>query len=134
MDERIKFGDIDIPVYYDGNLDNPIFKFKDLKLPVKMLERIEADEWFKSLSDGDLYVTELGLYDLLSIDDSNNARLWRRVVHEQLIELRKAKEYNMTEQFEEWEELASAYYIDEETGRMMKSVTVEGGDVVQVPA
>lgn len=133
MTEVVKFNNLTLPVYYDGNPDCPIFRFKDMGLPTRMLERIEADEYFVGLNgDSEIYITELGLYDLLAIDDSQSARLWRRVVHEQLIELRKQKEMSVSEQFEEWDHAADDYYFDVDTGRLMKSVTVEGGDVIQV--
>lgn len=130
--DSIVFGDINVPVYYDANLDTPVFKLKDLGYSVKMLEQIEEDEYFTHA--GEIFVTELGLYNLLSQDSGKNARLWRRVVHEQLIKLRKENGLNIWDQFDDWNEAASEYYFDEETGRMMKSVTVEGGDVVQIPA
>jgi hypothetical protein len=61
------------------------------------------------------------------------ARSWRRVVHEQLIKMRKDKQNDIIQQFEEWSEEMSNIYFDEETGNLMKSVTLSGGDVEQVP-
>ena len=40
---------------------------------------------------------------------------------------------NVEDQFEEWDELLDTIYIDQETGILMQSVTVAGGDVEQVP-
>lgn len=133
MNEVIRFNGLVVPVYYDGNEDNPIFKIKDIGVKYSILDKLEDDEWFKSF-DGDIYVTELGLYNLLSQMQDKNARLWRRVVHQQLIELRKQKQMSVSDQFNEWDEMAGEYYFDEESGRMMRNVTVEGGDVIQVPA
>lgn len=39
----------------------------------------------------------------------------------------------MAEQFQDWDDAAESIYFDEETGMMMQSVTVAGGDVEQVP-
>ena len=133
MAEVIKFGNMELEVYYYPETEEPIFRFRDLGLPFGMLERIEADEWWYD-NNHELFISELGLYDLLSIDDSETARLWRRVVHEQLIRLRKERELTISEQFEEWDEAASEYYFDESIGKLMRSVTVEGGDVIQVEA
>ena len=130
MDAIIRFGDMTLPVYYDGNDDSPIFKLKDLGVKVSRLDKLEADEWFKGL-DGEIYVTELGLYNLLSFMNNKSARLWRRVIHSQLIQMRKDAQKSIDEQFDDWNELANDYFFDEETGKLMKSVTVAGGDVEQ---
>lgn len=130
--EKIRFNDIEARVYYDGNTDEPIFKFEELGYPIKTLEQLEHDEYFRLGKD--MFVTELGLYNLLSHDDSESGRLWRRVVHEQLIEIRKKHNKSVIDQFNEWDEMAGEYYFDENTGRMMRNVTVNGGDVIQIPA
>ena len=36
-------------------------------------------------------------------------------------------------QFDEWDHALDAIYYDEETGLIMESVTVQGGDVDQIP-
>ena len=41
----------------------------------------------------------------------------------------KEKGRNITEQFEEWDHAMDNIYFDEETGQLMQSVTVPGGDV-----
>ena len=133
MSGIIRFGEMTLPVYYDGNEDTPIFKLKDLGVKVSRLDKLEEDEWFKGL-DGEIYVNELGLYNLLSFMNNRSARLWRRVIHSQLIQMRKDAGKNIEDQFDDWQEMANDYYFDEETGKLMKSVTVEGGDVEQVPA
>ena len=61
------------------------------------------------------------------------ARKWRRIVLSELISLRKAKNMTIEEQFDEWAKQIDDIYYDEETGRLMRSVTVPGGDVEQVP-
>jgi len=40
---------------------------------------------------------------------------------------------SIAEQFEEWDHAMDNIYFDEETGQLMQSVTVHGGDVMQVP-
>ena len=79
------------------------------------------------------FVTETGLYNILSQSRKPTARKWRRVVHEELIRLRKAKDMNVIEQFEEWDHELDDLYYDEETDTLMQSVTVQGGDVDQIP-
>lgn len=127
-DRMIIFGDKKIPVYYDPEED-PYFRLADTGYSVKDFEKIEHDEYFKH--NGEVFVTELGLYNLLSQDEGKNGRLWRRVVHEQLIDMRLKNGKYVEEQFSDWEQAAGDYYIDEDTGKMMRSVTVAGGDVIQ---
>lgn len=45
----------------------------------------------------------------------------------------KEKGRNIAEQFEEWDHAMDNIYFDEETGQLMQSVTVPGGDVIQIP-
>lgn len=130
-----------------ASLDDPIFRASDVANLIdysegntwKMLEMCEQDEKLtlpivvagQRRSVG--FVTELGLYNILSQSRKPIARKWRRVIHEQLIEMRKAKKMNIVEQFEEWDHELDAIYFDEDTNTLMKSVTVAGGDVEQVP-
>lgn len=79
-------------------------------------------------------VTELGLYSILEQSRMPIARVWRRVINEQLIKMRRDKGYDIEQQFDEWSHEMDDYYIDEETGKLMRSVTVAGGDVIQVEA
>jgi hypothetical protein len=78
-------------------------------------------------------VTELGLYNVLSQSRKPIARGWRRVVHQELIELRRSRQKNIAEQFEDWNDALDSIYFDEETGILMQSVTMPGGDVDQIP-
>lgn len=50
-----------------------------------------------------------------------------------MIALRRSRGKNISEQFEDWDYMADTIYFDEVTGRLMRSVTVPGGDVEQVP-
>lgn len=79
------------------------------------------------------FITETGLYNVLSQSRKPIARAWRRVIHEELIQLRKTRGMNVIQQFEDWDSKADSIYFDEETGMLMQSVTVPGGDVEQIP-
>jgi len=61
------------------------------------------------------------------------ARKWRKIIHEELVALRRARGNSVVDQFNEWDRLSDTLYFDEETGIMMQSVTVAGGDVEQIP-
>ena len=54
-------------------------------------------------------------------------------MHDELISMRRSKGRNIAEQFEEWDHALDNIYFDEETGKLMQSVTVQGGDVEQIP-
>ena len=142
---NIKFMDHTLPVY--DSLDEPKFKASDIATAIdysdgnvwKMLEMCEADEKLnlplvvagqrRSVS----FVTEIGLYNILSQSRKPIARAWRRIIHEELIALRITRGKNIAEQFEDWDKQADAIYFDEGTGMLMQSVTVPGGDVEQIP-
>lgn len=129
------------------SLDDPIFKASDVADMIdysegntwKMLEMCEKDEKLnlplvvagqkRSVS----FVTEHGLYNILAQSRKPIARKWRRVVHDELIRLRKSRDMNVVEQFDEWDHALDDIYWDEETQTLMQSVTVQGGDVIQVP-
>lgn len=79
------------------------------------------------------FLTETGLYNVLSQSRKQIARGWRRIIHNELIFLRHSREKDIVEQFEDWDHELDNIYFDEETGRLMQSVTVQGGDVIQIP-
>lgn len=130
-----------------ASLDEPIFKASDVANMIeysegntwKMLEMCEKDEKLnlplvvagqkRSVS----FVTEHGLYNVLAQSRKPIARKWRRVIHDELINLRKSRNMNVVEQFEEWDHALDDLYWDEETQTLMQSVTVQGGDVEQIP-
>lgn len=142
---NIKFMEHTLPVY--DSFDEPKFKASDIATAIdysdgnvwKMLEMCEADEKLnlplvvagqrRSVS----FVTEMGLYNILSQSRKPIARAWRRIVHEELVALRIARGKNIAEQFEDWDKQADTIYFDEETGMLMQSVTIPGGDVEQIP-
>lgn len=132
-------------VYSDVN--DPIFRAADIADMIgysegnvwKMLEMCEEDEKLilplvvagqkRSVS----FVTESGLYNILSQSRKPLARKWRRVIHDEIIRMRKARNMDILRQFDEWDRELDSIYIDEETGILMQSITVQGGDVEQVP-
>lgn len=141
----ISFGGKRLNVY--GDLDAPLFKAKDISHAIgyssgnewRMLEMCEEDEKLKlplvvaGQRRSVNFVTENGLYNILAQSRMEIARSWRRVVHDELINMRKEKGRNIAEQFEEWDHAMDNIYFDEETGQLMQSITVPGGDVIQVP-
>lgn len=141
----ITFDKRQLDVY--SSLDEPIFRAADVAKMIdysegntwKMLEMCEEDEKLnlpmvvagqrRSVS----FITETGLYNVLSQSRKPIARKWRRVIHDELVKMRKVKNFNILQQFDEWDHEADTLYIDEETDILMQSVTVQGGDVIQVP-
>lgn len=141
----ISFDSKTLEVYV--SLDNPLFRALDVAKMIdysdgntwKMLEMCEEDEKLnlpmvvagqrRTVS----FVTETGLYNILSQSRKPIARKWRRIIHDELIRLRRSRNMNVVEQFEEWDHELDTLYYDEETDTVMRSVTVQGGDVEQVP-
>ena len=130
-----------------SSLDEPIFRATDVASMIqysdgnawKMLEMCEQDEKLNlpMVVAGQTrqvsFVTERGLYNILSQSRKPIARKWRRVIHDELIRLRKSRTMDILERFQEWDHALDDIYFDEETGMMMQSVTIQGGDVIQVP-
>lgn len=141
----VSFDDITIDVY--NSLDEPIFKVVDVATAIDIPEEkfwsvismCESDEIVlmpTAMDDGGfarIYITESGLYNVLSQSQEVLARKWRRVIIKQLIEMRKSKGMDINEQFDEWDNMLDDIYFDEERQEFMVSVTIQGGDVVQVP-
>ena len=141
----IDFDDKLLNVY--SSLDEPIFRAKDIAEMIgysegniwKMLKMCEEDEKLNlpMVVAGQTrqvsFVTELGLYNILAQSRKLIARKWRRVVHNQLVAMRKEKGMTVVDQFDEWDDLLDTIYWDEEAGMLMQSVTVQGGDVEQIP-
>lgn len=141
----IKFDDRLLAVY--RSLDEPIFRATDIANMIdysegnswKMLEMCEDDEKLnlpmvvagqrRSVN----FVTETGLYNILSQSRKPIARKWRRIIHNELIRMRKEKDMDVVEQFQEWDHALDNIYFDEETGMLMQSITMQGGDVEQIP-
>lgn len=143
--DTITFGGVGLDVY--SSVDVPLFRVTDIAALIgysegngwNLLELCEEDEKLNLplLVAGQkrkvTFVTELGLYNILAQSRKPMARKWRRIVHQDLIRMRKEQGRTIVEQFDEWNHELDALYIDEITGIMMQSVTVEGGDVDQIP-
>lgn len=141
----IKFDNRLLNVYQ--SLDEPFFKASDVANMIdysdgntwKMLEMCEQDEKLNLplVVAGQRrivsFVTETGLYNILSQSRKPIARKWRRIIHNELINLRQSRNMNVLEQFGDWDHRLDDIYFDEETGIMMQSITIQGGDVIQVP-
>ena len=141
----VVFKEFRLPVY--DSLNTPLFRAADVAKLIdysdgnlwRMLDLCEEDEKLtlpvvvagqrRSVK----FITETGLYNVLAQSHKPLARAWRRVVHEELIALRKKNGKDVVEQFENWDHQADAIYFDETTGMLMQSVTISGGDVEQVP-
>ena len=133
----ILFDGKQIDVY--SSLEEPLFRATDIARMIeyssgnttKMLEMCEEDEklTIPMVVAGQRrrvnFVTETGLYNILSQSRKPIARKWRRIIHDELIQLRKSRNYDIAEQFEEWNHELDSLYFDEETGMMMQSVTTE---------
>lgn len=142
---QIRFDGYILDVY--DSLDAPYFLAVEVAKMIdysvgktgQMLEMIEADEFmtttmYRSSKTRKVYmVTELGLYSILSQSRKPIARKWRRVVHSNLILLRKQNQLTIDGQFEEWDALAEDLFIDPDTGILMEIRTVQGGDVEVLP-
>ncbi len=139
----IKFDEKTLDVY--SSMDEPLFVAYDVAMvlgyeDVKGIEELcEKDEFVIkfTLLDGEkaavTFLTEHGLYNVLSQSRNLTARKWRKIIHEQLIQTRREKSYDISGQFENWNDQLDSLYYDEETDAMMQSITVPGGDVIQLP-
>lgn len=141
---KIRIRDILIDVY--NTYDDPLFRASDIAKLIdysygnvnRLVSLTEEDERLELLVvvSGQrrkaLFVTEKGLYDILEQSRMPLARAWRSVVNEELIKLRKSKNMNIEEQFDDWNLMMEDIFFDEETGNIYRSVTVAGGDVEQV--
>lgn len=141
----ITFDDRTLNVYQ--SLDEPVFRASDVASMIgysdgntyKLLELCEKDEKLKlpvvvaGQTRQASFVTELGLYNILAQSRKLLARKWRRVVHAELVRMRRDKGMTVVDQFDEWDDLLDTVYWDEEKKMLMQSVTVQGGDVEQIP-
>ena len=144
--DNIRYANRIIPVYQD--LDNPLFLAQDVidlagynnrhnNLHNILNSVVEHDEKLKLpiiISGQKRYMwflTETGLYNLLSHSRLDLARAWRRIIFNQLIEMRRQKGLNIVEQFEDWDHELDDIYFDDQ-GRIWQSKTVQGGDVEQI--
>ena len=138
------FDDMTLDIY--SSLDVPLFKVSDVAKLIgyssgnnwNLLELCEAHEKLQlsivvaGQNRKVSFVTVTGLYNILSQSRMDVARKWRSIILNDLVVLRKEKGMDIVEQFENWDRLSDTLFIDEETGVMMRSVTVAGGDVIQI--
>lgn len=144
VEGTLEFDNKRLDVY--GDVNEPLFRASDIANMIgysdgntwKLLELCEHDEklTLPLVVAGQKrqvnFVTENGLYNILSQSRKPIARKWRRVIHDELIRVRKERGMDILAQFEEWDHELDTLYFDEETGILMQSVTVQGGDVEQV--
>ena len=137
----LHFDGNELPIY--GDLDEPLFRATDIATLIgysvgntfKMLDMCEEDEklLLPIVVSGQRrrvsFATETGLYNILAQSRVPLARKWRRVIFDELIELRRGRGRNVIEEFDEWDHRLDDLYFDEEKGVMYQCVTVEGGDV-----
>lgn len=141
---QLKFDNRLLDVY--SSLDEPIFRLSDVG---DMIDYSDGNTWaMTSMLEEDeklnltmlvggqrrtvSFVTETGLYNILSQSRKPLARKWRRIIHDQLIRIRKEHNRNVIQQFDEWDHELDTLYIDPDTGILMQSITVAGGDVEQI--
>lgn len=141
---QLKFDNRLLDVY--SSLNEPIFRLSDVG---DMIDYSDGNTWaMTSMLEEDeklnltmlvggqrrtvSFVTETGLYNILSQSRKPLARKWRRIIHDQLIRIRKEHNRNVIQQFDEWNHELDTLYIDPDTGILMQSITVAGGDVEQV--
>ena len=142
---QIRFDGYILDVY--DSLDEPYFMAVEVAKLIdystgktgQMLSLLEADEYlstiiYRSGQRRKVYmVTEIGLYNILSQSRKPIARKWRRIVHSNLIMMRKNNKLTIDGQFEEWDAMVDNLFIDPETGILMEFKTVQGGDVEVKP-
>lgn len=74
----------------------------------RMIQKLEKDEVVHSLSDVDgtrqirTFITEYGLYNVLSQSNDKIARQWRRIIFEELFDSRRTDKKTVIRKFEEW--------------------------------
>ena len=138
---QINFDGHMLEVY--NSLDEPYFLAQDIAKLIdysagktgQMLVSLEKDEYltdiqYRSGQRRNVYmVTELGLYNILSQSRKPIARKWRRIVHSNLILMRRKNNLNIAGQFDEWDAMNDNLFIDEDSGELMEFTTLPGGDV-----
>ena len=136
---RLGFDGRELVVYRD--LNDPLFLASEVADLLGyganryriMLDMCELDEIVRDV-DGVVgpFVTETGLYNIFSQEHGPLGRKWRRVVHDEIVKTRRQRGLDIIAKFDEWDDMLDTLYFDEETGILMQSVTVAGGEVEQV--
>jgi len=128
------FQAIEVAKLIDYSVGNTAHMLKQVEQDEKMLVSTRNSNTTARGNAANMwFISELGLYNVLSQSRKPIARGWRRIVHQELINLRRSRKKNIVEQFDDWDEELEGIYFDEETGVLMQSVTMPGGDVEQIP-
>lgn len=123
--------------------------------PVEMLQKVRVTEadpvlngvTFSSRPNGVrkthdmLAINEIGIYEALFASrrlEARKFRRWSATVMQKLrrnVGLEQYEIMRMTDQDiqDEIDDILDTLFYDEKTGKLMQSVTVQGGDVIQVP-
>lgn len=126
---NIQLGIEKLDVY--SSLDDPLFLLTDVTnaLHTDLNFIFEGDEVITMSTCA--FLTETGLYNAITQVNTELARAWKRVIFDQLVWARKEAGLDIVEQFADWTEKMNDIYFDIDTGKMMMSITVDGGDVIQ---
>lgn len=121
------------------------------RLDASMLERIRVDvsdipsKYNRSRGENEtrwmLVVNELGIYEALFASrkpEARKFRIWAGTVMRKLRKTVGLEGYEVMKMTDpdiqdEINNILDTLFYDEETGKLMRSVTVQGGDVIQVP-
>ncbi len=141
----VKFDNKILSVY--SSLDEPLFRASDIAKLIdysegntwKLLELCEEDEKVtlplvvSGQRRNTSFVTETGLYNILAQSRKPIARKWRRVIFNELVELRKSRGLDISGQFDEWDHALDRIFWDEEKSMLVEYVNTPGGDVMAIP-
>lgn len=121
------------------------------RLDASMLERIRVDvsdipsKYNRSRGENEtrwmLAVNELGIYEALFASrklEARKFRIWAGTVMRKLRKTVGLEGYEVMKMTDpdiqdEIDDILDTLFYDEETGRLMQSITVRGGDVEQIP-
>jgi len=146
---EIRFSNYILGVY--GDLDQPYFLATDVARLIDyslsntshMLEQIDSDEKVLAVLPNDIsrttttriagnpnkwFLTELGLYEVLSQSRKPLAKRWRRIVYLELIKMRKDRQRDIEQQFAFWDR-NNDIFLDEETGLAVVAIELQGTDL-----
>lgn len=143
--DSLRFDERVLDVY--SSTDVPLFRIADVAAMLgysegnawSLLELCEEDEKLNLpvVVSGQRrktsFVTENGLYNIFAQSRMPMARKWRKIIHAEIILLRKAAGKSVVDKFDEWDRVSDTLYFDSDTGILMQSITVAGGDVEQIP-
>ena len=127
--------DMLIRVQVEGERIRPSkYNKENYDIPSKDIVKTKSTVWM-------LAVNEIGIYEALFASrrlEARKFRLWSATVLQKLrsqIGLEQYEVMRMTEPDiqDEIDHMLDNLFYDEETGTLMESVTVEGGDVIQIP-